>query len=157
MCMREAGKLKKLCEEQQVFIMCPDVLKSMNTAIGIGNASVILLIIRRGIEVKTNWAGRDRKQDLTRLCQTLVNLNRDCTMCPVIRTIALGQIIPVKTCLRVLACQPQLREDNIFFFKAKLFQQQSSFKVKITQATDEKMRPGSQQRECSIWANDKLS
>lgn len=71
MCMRRAGKLKKFCDEQQVFIMCPDVLKSMSTTIGTGKASVILLIIPRGTEVKTNWAGRDREQDLTRLCQIL--------------------------------------------------------------------------------------
>lgn len=54
MCTRRAGKLKKLCDEQQVFIMCPDVLKSMSTAIGTGNASVMLLIIPGGTEVKTN-------------------------------------------------------------------------------------------------------
>lgn len=71
MCMRRAGKLKNFCDEQQVFITCPDVLKSMSTAIGTGKASVILLIIPRGTEVKTNRAGRDREQDLTRLCQIL--------------------------------------------------------------------------------------
>lgn len=54
MCMRRVGKLKKFCDEQQVFIMCPDVLKSMSTTIGTGKASVILLIIPRGTEVKTN-------------------------------------------------------------------------------------------------------
>lgn len=71
MCTRRAGKLKKLCDERQVFITCPDVLKSMSTAIGTGNASVMLLIIPGGTEVKTNGAGRDREQDLTRLCQIL--------------------------------------------------------------------------------------
>lgn len=52
--MRRAGKLTKFWDEQQVFITCPDVLKSMSTAIGTGNASVMLLIIPRGTEVKTN-------------------------------------------------------------------------------------------------------
>lgn len=51
--------------------MCPDILKSMSTTIGTGKASVILLIIPRGTEEKTNRAGRDGEQDLTRLCQIL--------------------------------------------------------------------------------------
>lgn len=107
--LRIASWMLKLGEKQQVFIKYLDVLTSMTTTIRIGNAPVILLIIWRGTEVKTNWAGKDRKQDITCLGRILSKLNRDCTMCPVIRTTALGQILPVKTCLQAFASQPQLR------------------------------------------------
>ena len=62
-------KLKQpLCK---IFLLSLDFLKAKNNNIPISNASGQILIIQKGIALKRNRAGRDRKQDLTCLCQIL--------------------------------------------------------------------------------------
>jgi hypothetical protein len=75
MCVRKLETLKffwklklLLCK---VFTVSLDFLKAKHINIQISNASGHILIIQKGIELKRNWARRDRKQELTCLWQIL--------------------------------------------------------------------------------------